>query len=98
MATKEELEEQLEIARRDIAALAMMAGETARQKAQDGVDHARQGMDGLSKETQELYDRARREGVQFRQTAERQLEQHPIATLGLAFAAGIVAAGLLGRR
>lgn len=98
MATKEELEEQLEVARRDIAALASMAGETAREKAQNGVDHAWQGIDGLSRESRELYERARREGVQLRQTAERQVEQHPIATIGLAFIAGIAAAGLLGRR
>lgn len=98
MATKEELEEQLDVARRDIAALANMASETARQKAQNSVDHARQGIDGLSQETRELYDRARQEGAQLRHTAERQVEQHPMATIGLAFAAGIVAAGLLGRR
>lgn len=98
MATKEELEEQLEIARNDIAALAAMAGETARQKATNGVDYAREGMEGLSQETRELYERARREGAQLRRTAEHQVEQHPIATIGLAFAAGIAVAGLLGRR
>jgi ElaB/YqjD/DUF883 family membrane-anchored ribosome-binding protein len=98
MATKEELEEQLQTARNDIATLTAMAGETAREQARNGVDHARASVDGLSSETRALYDSARSEGARLRQQTEHQVQDHPFAATGLAFAAGVVVAGLMARR
>jgi ElaB/YqjD/DUF883 family membrane-anchored ribosome-binding protein len=98
MATKEELEEQLQTARNDIATLTAMAGETAREKARNGVDHVRHKADGLSAETRALYDNARAGGAQLRQQTERQVQEHPLAATGLAFAAGVLVAGVMARR
>ena len=48
MATKEELEQQLEVARRDIETLATMAGGTVREQVQSGVDRAGTEIEHLS--------------------------------------------------
>ena len=54
MATKEELEQQLEVARRDIETLATMAGGTVREQVQSGVDRAGTEIEHLSAEARAL--------------------------------------------
>ena len=70
MSTKEELEEQLKVARKDIEALAVMAGDTAREQVQNGADHARAQVAQLSEEARVLYDSARNEGAKLRTATE----------------------------
>ena len=98
MATKEELEQQLEVARRDIETLATMAGGTVREQGQSGVDRAGTEIEHLSAEARALYDQARNEGARMRQMTEEHIRSNPLATVGLAFAAGVILSGLLGRK
>lgn len=98
MATKEELEQQLEVARKDIEALASMAGGTVRDQLRNGVDQAQAQVGELSDEARALYDGARAEGARLRHMTEEQVRANPLATIGLAFAAGVVLSGLFGRR
>ncbi|MCJ7871365.1 hypothetical protein Q4577_15855 [Marinovum sp. 2_MG-2023] len=98
MATKEELEEQLRIARKDIEALAGMASDTARDQVANGADLAKAQLEHLSDETRALYDNARSQGAQLRSATEDHIRANPLATVGMSFAAGFVLAGLLGRK
>ena len=98
MASKEELEEQLQTARQDIATLTAMAGETARDQVRNGADQARAQVDGLSAETRALYDSARGEGARLRRNTAEQVQSHPLASTGLDFAAGVLVAGLMASR
>lgn len=98
MATKEELEQQLEVARRDIETLATMAGGTVREQLQSGVARAGTEIEELSTEARALYDQARNEGVRMRRMTEEHIRSNPLATVGLAFAAGVLLSGLFGRK
>lgn len=98
MATKEELEQQLEIARNDIQTLAKMAGGTVREQLQSGVDHAQGKAGELSEEARAVYDSARAEGARLRRVTEEHIRDNPLGTMGIAFVAGMVLAGILGRR
>ena len=98
MATKEELEQQLHTARKDIETLTAMAGQTAREQVHNGADKAQAHMAQLSDETRALFDKAQKQGVQLRQATEDGVRNHPLATIGVAFAAGLVFANVVGRR
>ncbi len=97
MATKEELEEQLERARADIETLARMAGQTAQQKAQSAVRGAEQVMDHLSDDARALYESALQEGAKLRQASEDTIKSNPLASIGIAFVAGMLLSGLMRR-
>ncbi len=98
MATKEELEQQLAVARKDIETLAAMAGNTARQQLEAGVESAQTYVNDLSEEARQVFDQARAEGARLRKATENQIHANPFASVGIAFVVGVVLAGLLGRR
>lgn len=98
MATKEELEQQLKVARNDIETLAAMAGQTAREQLSSGAETAQNELMKLSDDTRALFDSARAEGAKLRGATEDQIRANPLATVGIAFVAGIVVSSLLGRR
>ena len=98
MADEKDLQKQLETARKDIEVLAKLAGEHVRDRAHDGVATAQDGLAQLSSEARAVYDRSMSEGQRARAAAEAQIQQHPLASTGIAFAAGFALAGLLSRR
>lgn len=98
MATREELETQLQTARKDIEALAVLAGQTARDQARNGADTANAQVSQLSDEARAMFDAARNEGTRLRAATEDRIRSNPIGTMGIAFAAGLILANVLGRR
>lgn len=98
MATKEELEAQLEIARKDIQTLASMAGGTVREQLHGGMEQAQGKVGELSEEARAVYDSARAEGARLRRVTEDHIRDNPLGTVGIAFVIGMVVAGLLGRK
>ena len=98
MSKQQELEEQLALARKDIETLAKLAGERAREYGQERVAQAQTGLEHLSDEARAAYDNALAQGQRARATTEEQIRAHPLAATGLAFAAGMILAGLLNRK
>lgn len=98
MSKQQELEEQLALARKDIETLAKLAGERAREIGSARVSEAQSGLEHLSAEARAAYDSAMAQGQQMRASTEDQIRAHPLAATGLAFAAGMILAGLLNRR
>lgn len=97
MATKDELQAQLEKAQSDIATLAQMTG----QKLASGVGEVEQRVEehieSLSEEAQAMVEAARNQGQQVRELAEDQIKQNPLAALAVAVGAGFLLAHLLRR-
>lgn len=98
MAKQKDLEEQLALARKDIETLAQMAGERAREVGHERIAQAQNGLEHLSEDARSAYNGAVQQGKQARGAAEDQIRANPLAATGLAFAAGFVLAGLLGRK
>lgn len=98
MTKQQELEDQLALARKDIETLAKLAGDRAREIGHDRVAQAQAGLESLSDEARAAYDSAVRQGQRARAATEDQIRAHPLAATGMAFAAGFVLAGLLGRK
>ncbi len=100
MPTNKELEAELNEARAEIARLsAAIEGRFSPREAMNG---ARERLDSyaedLSAEARDVYDGARRQGRALRATAETQVRENPVASLGLAVLFGAVLASWLGRR
>lgn len=98
MSKQQELEDQLALARKDIETLAKLAGDRAREIGHDRVAQAQTGLENLSEEARAAYDSAVQQGQRARDATEDQIRAHPLAATGMAFAAGFVLAGLLGRK
>ncbi|KPP85009.1 MAG: hypothetical protein HLUCCA08_11570 [Rhodobacteraceae bacterium HLUCCA08] len=99
MATStEDLEAQLEKARKDIETLAAMAGDRARSFAREQAASAEDHLAALSDEARLIYDRAAEDGRQMRDRTEDRIRSNPLAATGIAFLAGAFLAMLLGRK
>lgn len=96
--TTKDLEAQLEQARKDIETLALMAGDRARDVAKEKISDASAHLSALSDEARAAYEHAAAEGRKMREQTEEKIRANPLAATGIAFLAGVVLAGLLGRR
>lgn len=97
MPTNKELEEQLEIARKDIETLARMAGGRVRGAAYDAKAQATDYLNTLSEEAKSLVDQARERGEYTREMAEDHVRENPLMAVGLAMGAGFILASLMRR-
>ncbi len=97
MPTKEELEQQLASARKDVEALAAMAGERTQGAIADAESRIEEVTAELSDEARELLEQARLEGQQWRGAVEDHVRKNPLMTLGIAAGAGFILASLLRR-
>lgn len=99
MATKEELEQQLEQTRKDMRILASMATDSARTALADVGGSAEHQLTMLSADARALYDDVADEGRRLTNAAGDRIREKPLASAGIAFAIGLVIGGLLsGRR
>jgi ElaB/YqjD/DUF883 family membrane-anchored ribosome-binding protein len=97
MPTNKELADQLATARKDIEALARMAGARATGEAGAAAGRVTDTLDGLSEETRAMYEAARKQGVALRHDAEDRVREHPLMATGLALFAGFLLANLMRR-
>lgn len=98
MAKTEELEAQLNLARKDIEALVSLAGKTAKEAGTEAAGAATAQLDDLSDDARHLYLAAINEGRKTSQAAQDQIRAHPMAATGIAFVLGLLAASFLARR
>lgn len=97
MPTNKELEDQLEVARKDIEALARMAGGRVRDEVSHVRDRGQAQLQELSEEARAIYDRARESGLEARAMAEDRVRENPLLACGLAMGAGFILASLMRR-
>ncbi|MEM1386432.1 MAG: hypothetical protein AAGG54_02400 [Pseudomonadota bacterium] len=98
MTKLDNLEAQLQAARKDVETLAAMAGSSAKEVANDAADMAATHMEALSEDARRLYYDARDEGRKAKQVAEAQIQANPLSATGVAFVLGIALAMLISRR
>lgn len=97
MATKDDLETQLEKARKDVEVLARMAGDRAGTLAGQARGEIDAYVATLSDEARAMFDDAKSRGREVRAVAEDQVREHPLAAVGVALFAGFVLASIMRR-
>jgi ElaB/YqjD/DUF883 family membrane-anchored ribosome-binding protein len=97
MKTVEDLRRQLDTVRKDMRILAGMTRNSAGEVAGELRRSAASTMEGLSDEARNMLGEARERGAQVYNETEESIRRHPMASIGIALAAGWVI-GALARR
>lgn len=92
------LRDDLNALRSDIASLAATVKELMVSKARDAGAAAGENLDELRDRVEQLAEQAKERGRAASEKLQRQVEERPLTSLLVAFAAGLVISRLLDRR